>query len=231
MEMLDELIEQVQANTGRTDKDDIAEDRLRKALVNLSQLYPFEQLKSQSDTALAIGEYKITMPAIDQIIELRLIVPSSPTMSYSMMLKRKTWFTQRFPNIPNTVITGRPLWCMVDNGELWLDRISNGAYTIRITGLTIGTYADGSDSSPITNSAECMVAYATAGVYASVQQYTDAKFWMGEYGRLYQALRDFKAGDPGERIVADEWRWRRRVTPNQPWLDPFEGIDQHGGTY
>jgi len=221
---LETLVAEVQTRTGRTDKDSVAETGIRFALTKISQLFPFDQLRRELTIAVASGDTQITIPGnVDEIIELRLIVPATVNMSYSMNLRRKTWFVQRFPNVPNTIVTGRPYFCYREDDVLHFDRVSNGSYNIVMTAFTTGSYVSGSDESALSGSDECLIAYGVKQVYESIQMYQDAQYWQSQFGQHLGALITQKSRENGVKYIAEEWHWQRGISPNQPWLDPFAG--------
>lgn len=220
----DELLDLVKSNTGRTDKDTVIDQGLNFAIQRISQRQPFDELRNEFDCQIVENDTQTQLPSdLDQIVELRLIVPSSPTLSYPMELWRKTKFIKLFPNVIGSTITGRPLWCYRDRNMLYLDRKSNGTYTIRITGFKLGVFSNGFAGDPVTEADECLTAYATHYLYKSIQMYADAQFWFGEYNQLFLELVNAKQREIGNSSIATEWSRTRPVQPNQPWLDPFEG--------
>ena len=222
---LDSLITSVQSKTGRTDKDDVAEEGLRFAFTKISQLFPFDQLTKELSIPTVAGDTQIQLPAnLDEIIEARLIVPQAINMSYKLDIRRKTWFVTRFPNVPNTVVTGRPYWCYreIPDNTLHYDRVCNGSYTIKLTAFSTGVFLGGADSSPLTGCDECLMAYGVKYVYESIQMYQDAQYWNQQFSENLSALVTQKSRDTGVHYIAEEWSWHRPVSPNQPWLDPFQ---------
>ena len=215
----------VEGTTGRTDKDTLIDASINFALITLSQSYNFLDLQREFDTWVAGGDYKMELPMnLNQIQELRFLVPASPTVSYPMKLERKLWVVEKFPNIAGSSITGRPLWCYREGNQLFFDRKCNGVYCVRITGDVVASYFAEADECPIKNAEECLVAYATAEVYRAIQLYTDAGQWMQKWTLLRTNLINAKQRETGTQFVAEPWSRDRRPQTNEPWLDPFQGL-------
>src|SRR4051812_45263368 len=96
---LDALVDAVEDNTGRT--TNVTERALKFGLTRISQLFPFDELRKEFDTPIIAGDTQMNLPDnLDQIIELRLITSDTPTMSYPLDYRRKTWAVARFPDVP-----------------------------------------------------------------------------------------------------------------------------------
>lgn len=220
----DDIVNLVIQETGRSDKETQISQYVTFGFADLCRKHPFDSLRKETDTQINVLDTQMQIPAdVNQIVELRLLVPSSPTLSYPMELKRKVWFTKQFPNVVGSTITGRPLWCYRDNNQIYFDRKANGVYAVRITYFPFSWFKGATATSGIHDADEALVAYATSRTYRSVQMYEDAQIWFSEYGRLAKELINAVQREIGVRVVADEWTRRGNIQPNQPWLDPFAG--------
>jgi hypothetical protein len=212
------------ANTGRQDKVGVINDGLDFGLRQVCRTHPFDELRPEFDVGIVATDTRVQLPKmIKQIVELRLLVPGSPVLSYPMELMRKKGFVEVFPNVTGSTITGRPLYCYQDGDFLFLDRKSNGTYTIRMTALVNGVFESDTDETPIRDIDDILIAYATSHLYKSVQLYDDATYWQGQFAGLLRSEINAVQKQIGVHVVAKEWSTRQPIQTNQPWLDPFEG--------
>lgn len=221
----DDLNSLVVENCGRSDKIGQIDTYLDFALDQLSKLYPFDALRGEINIDLPTNATQIQLPnTLFQIIELRLLVPNTPTLSYPMELHRKRWFVEKFPNVVGATISGRPLYCYREKNQLYLDRHANGDYNIRITAYTLDKFGAASDTPRLNMCYEAIVAYATGCVYKSIQMYDDAMFWLGEFNRNANLAMKAEQKEIGVSLVAQPWNRRQPIQTNEPWLDPFAGL-------
>lgn len=212
-------------NTGRSDKTSVTNDGLDFGLKKLCQTYPFLALRAgEMDISFVATNLSIGLPQdMRQIVELRLIDPSSPTLSYSMVLLRKTDFVSRFPNVAGSPVSGRPYFCYRDGNRLYFDKKSEGSYTVRLTKYVIQKFNGDSDECAVPDSDEILIALSTAFVYRSIQMYDDAAQWDREAARLTQLAVMTEDREIGLKSVACEWASSPQIDTNIPWLDPFAG--------
>ena len=219
-----QLQQQVISRTGRSDKAQDINHFLNWGMDRLSEIHPWDCLRPEINNPINELDTQFQIPEwVDQIIEMRLLVPASPTLSYPMELHRKTWFVKQFPNVVGSTITGRPLYCYRDENTIFLDRKSNGSYNILCTVYAIRHFLSDQDKPRIPRADEALIAYATARLYEAVQMYEDAQYWMAQFNNIARSLINQEERELGVRFVADEWTRKQPVQTNQPWLDPFEG--------
>lgn len=213
-------------NTGRTDKVTLINQFLDFAILELSKLHPFDEERTEADTAITTGQTQVQLPDfLHKIVELRLLVPNSPVLSYEMFLTRKREHVKDFPNVGGSSITGRPYFCAVDKNQLLFDRICDSNYTIRLTFTTQGHFDTDSSEPTVKGSDEALIASATAQLYRSVQMYEDAMAWEARYRQLTQQLVNDALRELGVNVVARPWTRKSPIFINEPWLDPFVKVN------
>lgn len=218
-----ELATLVVQNTGRTDKIPLINKSLIFAVKRMSELFPFLELRRECDTPIQPLDTQIQIPSwVDQIVELRMVDPATPTMSYPMELHREVWFVSRFPNVVGSTITGRPLYCYRRENLLFLDRKSSGDYICRLTATCKADLITDFSEVSIKDADEAIIAYATSSVYRSIQMYQDGQNWDQRFKELTTILVRAKERELGVHFVADMWSNELPIKPNQPWLDPFD---------
>ncbi len=215
----------VQINYGRSDSNAVSviNAGLDEGLREIAKVYPFDAMNLECDITFVAGQSDIQLPAgINNIIELRMVDPANPTLSYSMDYRRKRWFVSKFPNVPQLPITGRPLFCYKQGNKLFLDRVSNGTYKIRVTYNIIDRFENDLSEPRIQNVESALSCYATFYAYRSVQMYTDAKIWFGEFARNLKTALDNEQSD-NTTLRAEPWVSKPEISTNVPWQDPFAG--------
>jgi hypothetical protein len=214
--------ELVLGNTGRTDKDIYIDTYLKRAVVEIGRRHNFKSLQVETD--LSIGENAVSIPLPSdtiRLLEARLI---NGTQSTPMPIYSKAVVVRQYPSI-SSMQTGVPSMGYEQNNVIYFLPPSNGSYTIRVTCIKApaALLAPG-DTCDIPDSEDALVAYATASVYRSLQQYQDATYWMTEFERSLAAAIRCDINVPATMQVAQASQMQ---SPHQlqPWLDPFAGFD------
>ena len=220
-----ELRTLVQANVGRTDKDTVINNALDFALTTLSQTELHDDLRRELDSTCVISSTFVQLPStLSQLLDVRLVDPTNPSLAYPLVILRKLEFVRMFPNVPGNAITGRPTFSFVEAGKLNFNCITQAEYTIRITGFFLGEFFADTGENPIKNADEALTAYATANLYESIQMYDDAARWQGQWKFLVKNLINAKQKELGVSFVARPWVRNTAIESNAPWLDPFAGV-------
>lgn len=224
-----ELRTRVRNNIGRTDKDAVINDGLDFGLKEISKLYPFRELHIESDVGFNADDIGVNLPSnLKQIIELRLVDPANPTLSYPMSLVTKQEFVAKYPNVAGSPSTGRPFFCYRDKQQLFFDRKSSGSYFIRMTRLIYDKFFTDDSEPDIQDCEETLIDYSTAFTYRSIQMYDDAKNWDARTGGHLRTLVIAVERTLGNKIIGREWVRGGDVDTNVPWLDPFAGHSGFG---
>ncbi len=224
-----ELLAQVILTTGRTDKTSVINTGLNFGLQELSKIHQWEALRTIEGTAdipVPVSVISVQLPSdVYQLLDVRLIDPTSSTLCYPMALYRKKQFTNNFPNVAQSLISGRPYACYKDGNLLMLDRKSNGAYTIRTTYFKIQQFFSDDDECLVSNADEALIAYSTFYTYRSLAMYADAAQWKASFDELVKRLKNAEEEESGTVLKGIPWTRdeERRVVVNPPWLDPFQG--------
>jgi hypothetical protein len=226
-----EILSLVQTNIGnRTDKNTLiysAIDFAQRDIARCGQL--FRSLHQSFSTSITTGDSVIALPAYTRhIIEIRL-QDSASTTSYPLCLKPKIWVMKRYPN-PSADPQSKPDIAYIENGSLYFVPYSNGDYTIAGTVYCDpAPFTDSSQSVAVDGSEDAIVAYCTAYVYRSIQQFDAANQWQANYIQLLERLKVEDRRSPGVDFSQDSFG---DGTTNKSlasyWLNPFIGHDTDG---
>ena len=218
----EEIRDIVISYTNRSDKTTVIDTAIDFALTTLAQTNLFDDAKREFNCPTSATVSSVFLPAkLNQLLDVRLIDPSSPTLSYPLVLLRKLEFVAKFPNVPQNSVTGRPYWCYRDKNVLYFHCITQAAYTFRMTGYFLPTFFLDTDENPILDSDEAIAAYATANVYESLEMFDAHDRWLGKWKMLAKNLIDSKQRELGIKFVATPWQRNAPSEVNAPWLDPF----------
>lgn len=220
-----DLATRVITNTGRTDKTTTTNEGLNEALLQLSRINPFDEIRLDSTLTLASGDSSVTLPDnLLQIVEARIRSDATPTKVRPLVLLRKSDFVRKFPNVGNQTYTGFPLWGYKELLTLNLNLRADAEYKIDITYFALNRFVDDDSVSLIPDSDECLIAGATAYVYESIQMYDDAKYWWNKFYTQAQLLAQTSQREIGTTIKAEPWRNYPHQVVNEP-NDPFQGLN------
>lgn len=206
-------------NTRRSDKTDLINAAIDLALEEIGLVHDFRLMSEESDLSVAQSAASVALPSdYYQVLEARLI---DGTESFELQIKDKNWVVERWPNIAS-VPEGTPTVAYEENGTLVLAPRPNRTYTIRVTVSKLPSSLTSDSSSPtIAGISHAIVAWATAYVFKSIQQFEAARFWMQEYARsLILAVRADKRRS-AVKYQLEEFPDSERNLSTRPWLDPF----------
>lgn len=220
---LGQLRTRISSNIGnRTDKNTIIDEALNEGLEELVKRHYFrDAISEMADVSVVADASSVALPSdVHQVIEARLI---DGTLSYPFIVKSKKWVTSRWPNISEDN-TGKPTLGYIEGDSLYLYPVSSGSYKIRATVVSFpDPLIENGDVPGIKNVDSVLTAYATSEVFASMQDFESAGWWLGKFERRIQEAIRSDQKETANDLIVDPSPSTSRSTGTQPWLDPFTG--------
>jgi len=220
MRTLADLRTLVIANVGnRSDKNTVINAAINFGLEHALGWYTFHEVRAESDLVTEIDDLYVDLPTGAKVSEARLVVGLSLN---PITLKSKIWVVSRWPNIV-ALSSGRPQYGYIQGGKLYFSCPLGDAYPVRVTYAIPPVLSADETENPITILDEALIAYGTAAVFRSVQNFDAANLWTQQYGTLLAAARalDLQHNIEHKADVVES----EPSTFLNPWEDPFYGFD------
>lgn len=219
----EQLLSIVVANTRRLDKVDLITRAFTMGLSQISQRHTFKSLYQTFELTLEANGTVVTLPdGVSHVRQVRLIDIESAASSNTLDLRTEKWVTDRFPS-QMIQTPSRPAVAYETGGTLVFVPPANKQYTIEVMTIFLFPKIDEAVGMFPTTLDEALVAYATAYVFKSTQQYEDAQFWNGEYEKaLVHAIRQDRRNSHKHDMEGQDYD---QSTGLEPYLDPFAKRD------
>jgi len=211
---------------GRSDKDTVINQGLDLGLKELTKLYDFKDLWTESDLTTTASVAYVTLPStMSNLVEVRLI---NGTQSYPIAIKSKVWMVERWANISANNETF-PSMGYEEGGLFYLFPVPDDAYTIRVT--TVGEPADfagDSTENPVPILDYSLICWASAFLFDSLEQFDRGTMWKQ---RAERALRLAVSREKKTRKIYQHSDRRSGLVENdrypyiEPYKDPFARSD------
>lgn len=195
------------SNTGRDDKQSVADAAIDLCMSRLGQLHDWQQTSTAATLPIGAGDTSIILPANTQrIIELRLI---NGLASFPMRLLEKRQVLDVYSN-PSALPQNIPCYCYRqtdsnNNDTLVFFPISNGNYSIELTIAANPSVGSEDTAEPdVPNLDEAIVAYGTAYVFRSIEMFENASPWDQQFAGLAATAIAADQRRPGEILILQQ---------------------------
>lgn len=215
-----EIVQTILTHTRRTEKAALALTAINLALSEMSQIHDFDILRGETDVQLSSGATLVALP--DGVFQLRdiIVIDPSSTNGWRLQLRSKYWVTNRLPNL-GVQLSSTPFAAYTEGNYIVVAPPSSRDLTLRVVYTQQFEALDEDAAEPAVNTiVNAIIAWATAYVFRSIEEFASADQWMREYGR---ALQHAITADRrrGETFVASPFRAVESEPIIDPWLDPF----------
>lgn len=227
---LTQIIQAVQDNVNRVDKDSVIRMGVTLAVSRIYAKHTFLQNVTQVDQDVSIGMSSVSVPdGCINVTEVRWLTDLTNTQAWPVIIKTKSWVVQRIPN-PDSVNASYPYLGYIEGGQIVFVPAASVSGIIRVTCDTLFTFATDDDDMPILGVSEAIIAYATAHVLRSIQLFAEASNHMAHFNDCMEDIINADADDSAVIFQADISNPRRNQghTFIEPYLDPFQGHNRSG---
>jgi len=190
---LTQLISRVRDNTGRSNTTTTTNARIAGYLNDaqrvLARRWMWRDLMIQYETSLTTGTYRYAFPSdMKECLGLRIIDDASSVWLHD---RSKRWLDQYEP-YPDGRGTAKPAYYCVDGNYFELFPRPDSDYTLYIRFSRWPTEfatTQMSATCSIDQADDCLEAFATARLFKSLQLFTEAREWTGEFEVAYRDAR------------------------------------------
>lgn len=207
-------------NTGRSDKASLINSAIDIALEEISAGHLWSDLLVEATATLAVAAGSVTLATdLRRLTEIRVL---DGTSSRPILMRKKTWLLQKFPN-PSASSNAKPVYGYLEGTTLNVIPEADVQYPLEYTYYrTHPALAADGDSPLIRNISTTVIAYASFWVWNAIEREAEAKRWFLTYQTLFRSARELDRADSAVKIEAEQRGQFRDVSaPVEYWLDPF----------
>ncbi len=225
-----ELRQAIIDNTGRTDKSDVANRALDLALTDMSLHHPFRLLRKEV-ASLDFSTSSSSMVLPEDTFKLVSLTLVDGTSSLMLTGVHKNQMGSVIGDVPASELTGRPRFYYEENNVIFFDRSADVDYVFKATIDVLPlAFASDSDRHPVPFLDAPLIAFGTAYVFRSLEQFENSREWMGEYMRALKAAIIADERTPNKQFIAEDYSSSPAPSGSPPpWLDPFNSGRGDGG--
>lgn len=222
---LADLRASVVARVRRSDKNDEIDENINFAIEEVRKRHDWKPAKVVSSVSISANDYSVSLGAgVRKVLDIWCYDPSANGGENRIVLYDDRRFRNRFPNVPNYSVTGRPCAGYELGGTLYFAPLSDATYTLEFTCFKYPqVLTSDSDSLEILNVDQAIIAFATAETFRMLEQFNEADRWDQVFElRLRTAIMDDKR-DPGIDLMMDLHNgldYPKYLT-GEPWNNPL----------
>lgn len=220
----EQLRNSVIANTNRSDKADLINDAINMALDEITMRHTFKSKKQQISVSVVAEDTSFVIPeGINRLLSVR-VENSDGNVFHNLVIMPKARLERTFPALGQNNISGIPTYGYEENGVVYFLPKAVAAYSFLVTGDSLsGTFTSDSDTCLIPGVDPCIIAWATAWVFKSIEQFEDASVWDQRFEKSYLfAVRNDRRR-PATELEAEQFPFEGPAYISDPYNDPFAG--------
>jgi hypothetical protein len=194
-----DLRAEVVTNTGRTDRLDYINKQINKGIEYFNRLWPFKGLRQTTLISVVANDQSFSLPS--DFLWIQQVLLLNGANSYQVDVRGKSFMLQRWPNARSTAF-GLPAIGYIDGSLFYFVPVANQAYQFSVSYYRkMPLLVTDSDTILIDYLDEAVVAYATAKVFKSVEQFDSAQVWLQDAQGEFLAAKDADARAMGQMDV------------------------------